>query len=163
MDSVYNLVRVFGRVCKVAEFPIDDAKTVESKVLDILHVFQVDLTKTTRALIRIQQLALMCLVVFIVQNYNQYSTDLIAALLLLIGRLSRSFSVQVKIGISKNTANRVKRINKDISSGYTEWHLVPAILFPLVPFVTWTVARPHKAIIFLSVVCFFITWIAKTL
>lgn len=152
-----------GWAIRLAQFSTRQAKEHERALHKMLDIFRRPLTPERRASLLIGKVGFIFLSFFLIKSYTLLSTGELYLIVAILGRLSVCFAAQVKIGISNNTERRVQTINEDVSSGFTEWFLIPWILLPLVPLVTWTRISPAKASLGVFIGCFFIFWIVKHL
>lgn len=138
--EVYNLIHFLGRVRKLTSFRTGKSRKQTEKQEGELHKtlrpVQVNLSKP-KIWLRYAQQFLLLLVLYVLLAKGRSMPEWQALILVgLLGRLSRSFGALVKVGISKNTKTRIHFINDDISSGRTEWHLIPWLCVPLIPVLT---------------------------
>lgn len=159
--ELYNLLRIGGRVICIARFRSSSAAQREADLHSAFRAVRFKQTKARRLFKLLFQAIYCYLVYYGLTNYDMSEEQADIALKGSIAVFVVLFHAEIKIGISRNTENRVEAINDDLQSGYTEWFHIPWPLAILIPIVSWFEVRPAQATVGLGVVCFIIFGLVK--
>ena len=145
--ELYNFIRIFGAVIKIASFRTSKAKRCENDLHRALNSIQFQQTHTRRAI----KLALQCVFAYAVYyavRWSEISTgQLNSAYLGTAIAFFTLFHAEIKIGISNDSDRRVGEVNDNMKSGYTEWFAIPWPFVFFIPLVTWFRVSPLRALI----------------
>lgn len=144
------MVRIGGRVIKIARFTSRKASQCESDLHKAFDLVRFEQTRTRRYFKLVCQVFYLWLVYYGVTNYQLTTENLQTAYIGSAAMFFVLFHAEIKIGISNNTSRREKEVNDDLSSGYTEWFAIPWPFVFFVPLVTWFRVAPAKASISLA-------------
>ena len=161
--NLYNMLRIGGRVVCVARFSHRKAEQFEADLHQTFSTLRFKQTKGRRYFKALCQALYLCLVYY---GMTEYDMNAEQARIAQIGSLAMFFVLfwaEVKIGISTNVETRLKYINDDLKSGYTEWFRVPWPLLPFIIIASWFQVRPAQASIGLAAASFFVFWVIKYL
>lgn len=137
----------------LARFRSRNAAQREADLHSAFELVRFKQTRTRRVFKLLCQALYVYLVYYGLTTYEMNAEQQQIALYGSIGAFFLLFHAEIKIGISRNTENRIQAINEDLKSGYTEWFHIPWPLAILVPIASWFEIRPVQASIGIATIC----------